>query len=324
MTTTVHLLAFVTREACPMLRCWLRWFTRLLSLAPEAGRSSVEYSLQLQTYALPANNFTQRERWTHVLNARLTFVLRVLNALPRGAIVVFTDLDVVPFRPLSALLPLEHDLTFMREPPGHGGRTGRQIANAGFYAVRVSKAALRFFGHVRWLARKRPTLMDQDIVNWILLARPGTSMYHNVSWSTWPRALATGVVADITDQTAAFHSIFATSHDEKVLRLRKALRRHEAALGEAQLAGRTGGSAPELPACEPLSGSSSSGSGASSAPSSWADPIYCGGAAASARDLGSAGADSTRHPNGVSCHDSSHGRCCTVRHAEARQMCGVT
>ena len=180
-TDTIHILAFVTRESCELLACWLRWVSHWLT-APDAAAT---FRLTIQHHIPPPNATTAGARWGHVLRQRLSFVLGMLQTLSAGSHVFFTDVDVVPFQSYSALLPLPADLTYMREPPGHGGRTGRHIVNAGFFGLRVTPKVVRYFGHQSWLAKEYPRLMDQDIANWLLLAKPGARMHHRgLDWAT--------------------------------------------------------------------------------------------------------------------------------------------
>lgn len=237
----LHILAFYTPDAC-LLACWKRWISHWLD-APTSSMDNVEYRLSMKMYS-PPEPVIGKERWRHVINARVSFILHSLDALPLGAVVLFTDLDVVPFRPPSKLLPLPYDITFMREPPGHGGRTGRHIVNAGFFAMRNGKNIKQLIGHWRWILKGRPNLMDQDVANWLLLAKPSTKMYHNVSWGTWPRSIATGLLEDVAPETCAFHAIFAVSDDEKLIRLNEAFDRHPKA-------------AATLPRCERAFGGAS-------------------------------------------------------------------
>jgi hypothetical protein len=234
--TQVHILAFVTKEACRMFGYWVAWLSHSL-LLPESGDTrtgSFRYKLNVLTYN-PPQNCSQRERWRHVLNERMSVVLNALNRMPERAILLFSDVDVVFFHPLASLLPwtAHHELTFMREPLGHGGATGRHVVNGGLFAARPTRRVKRFFGHARWLANQRPKLMDQDIYNWLLLAPPSSRMHHrNLSWATWPHKLVTGTPSQVTARTVAFHAIFARTHNEKCTRVRAAFQQRGTVIGE--------------------------------------------------------------------------------------------
>ena len=233
----VHLLAFTTPHSCVLLQCWLRWMGVWMS-DPHA---SAEIKLTVQSYLPDANFSSPKSRWRHVLLQRISCVYNMLEQLPVGSTFLFTDLDVVPFRPLTTLLPLPAELTYMREPPGHGGRTGRHIGNSGLFGVRVNPKTRKFFGHLKWLAKQYPRLMDQDLVNWLLLAKPGNSMHHPVQWATWPNTLVTGLLGEVTSETVAYHAIFANETSIKLAKLSEAFRR------------RYGVGAPSVPPCEPSS-----------------------------------------------------------------------
>jgi hypothetical protein len=222
-SNVLNILAF-NSHAC-LLPCWLSWLSQWLNVP-----STIEYRFEMKTYTSPPG-LTGKDRWRNVVNEKVSFVLSALDKLPDGAQVLFSDLDVVLFRPPSLLLPLPFDMTFMREPPGHGGKTGRHIVNTGLFAVRNRWSVRSVIGHWKWLLKQRDSLLhDQDVANWVLLAKPGTGMHHkNVSWGTWPAQVATGQVEDVTDATVAFHAIFTVTDDEKLARIGKAFERHAAA-----------------------------------------------------------------------------------------------
>ena len=246
MHARLHVLVYSTRESCALLTCWLSWASFWLV--------DREYDLHV-IMARPANvssnssGLMKTELWYAALRDKVFQVRDYIERVPLHSTVLVTDLDVVPMRPPSALLlPLPHEMTFMREPPGHGGRTGRQIVNAGFYALRVTRSTRRFLGHWAWLTSYRKALHDQDTCNWILLAKNGSRMAHpDLDWGTWPRSLATGLLADVGNETAAFHAIFTTG-EGKVRRIAEALERRRAALLS------TGTSGYSLSTCGPSSG----------------------------------------------------------------------
>ena len=224
MRSVLHILAFRTDDAC-LFPCWQRWMD--VWMAASKAEGNVDYVMHVERYSSPPN-LMRKDRWRHIINARVSFISSLLSEkLPDNSVALFSDLDVVPMRPPSSLLPLPYDITFMREPPGHGGATGRHIVNGGLFAVRNCKRTRRLFGHVKWLLKQRPSLMDQDVLNWILLAPPRSRMHHhNLSWGTWPRELASGLLEDVTVQMAAFHAIFAVDDEAKLHRLGRAFQKH--------------------------------------------------------------------------------------------------
>ena len=237
---TIHVLAFATRESCMMLECWLRWASSWLVTDDQPGLGAAyDYSIHLVRHtpnvSRASSGLMRTDRWYAVLRDRLLFVRDQVHALPINSKILFMDLDVVPLRPPANLLrPLPpHDITFMREPPGHGGRTGRHIVNAGLYLVVVSLASRRFLGHWAWLTHQQRKLHDQDTANWILLAKSGQSMHHaDLRWGTWPHTTAAGRLEDVTNETIAFHAIFATG-EEKLGKIAGAIERHRQLLGAA-------------------------------------------------------------------------------------------
>ena len=234
-SSELHLVTFATREQCVLLHCWLGWYAWWL-----AASDTKQYHLQLQHY-IPPPNITgaaaaSKIRWRHITLQKLAMMNRVVQRLPLHAQVLFSDLDVLPLQPYSRLVPLPEEITCMPEPPGHGGRTGRHVVNTGLIGVRVSPRTRRFFSHASWLTGQYPKLMDQDIVNWLLLAKPNTKMHHRgLRWTTWPRGLTTGVMEDVSNQTVAFHAIFAVSTEAKLARMREAYRRAGANLARPSM-----------------------------------------------------------------------------------------
>ena len=68
--TLLHILAFVTHDAC-LLPCWMRWMSIVLN-APSTA-FSVEYELTVKTHT-PPNALAAKDRWRHVVNAKIAFV----------------------------------------------------------------------------------------------------------------------------------------------------------------------------------------------------------------------------------------------------------
>lgn len=221
---STHVLAFVTRdrEGAVLESCWRAWWSH----ANRFGDGGA-FHLRLHAHDVPANITASapQVRWRHILNAKVSFVHDAIKTLPLGALALFTDLDVIPLRSyLGTLLPPPYTLTFMREPPGHGGRTGRHIVNTGLYALRVMPETKKFVAHWRRLARGYPRLNDQDTANWLLLAKRGSRLHQaGLEWGTWPRTLATGLLPDVSNSTAAFHAIFVPGAQAKLQRIGEAI-----------------------------------------------------------------------------------------------------
>ena len=105
---SMHVLVFATRDSCVLLSCWLGWASHWL-----ASEGAVEYyQLHLKMYQPSANvsvtGVFRSSRWMEVVRAKVSWVATTVSSLPTGATVMFTDTDVVPLRPLTALLPLPH------------------------------------------------------------------------------------------------------------------------------------------------------------------------------------------------------------------------
>lgn len=105
---SMHVLVFATRDSCVLLSCWLGWASHWL-----ATDGAIEYyQLHLKMYQPSANvsvtGVFRSSRWMEVVRAKVSWVATTVSSLPTGATVMFTDTDVVPLRPLTALLPLPH------------------------------------------------------------------------------------------------------------------------------------------------------------------------------------------------------------------------
>ena len=130
----IHLITFSTHNAAQVLDCWLQWAAHVIARDTTPQR---HYRLHLRSFGVsnisaarlsarakratasaPAGTFLTAA-WYAALNAKLVVVSELMEELRERSgeedVFIITDLDVLPLRPYSALLPcLEHEITFMR------------------------------------------------------------------------------------------------------------------------------------------------------------------------------------------------------------------
>jgi hypothetical protein len=247
----LHVLTFSTPETCELLHCWFSWMA-----AMTRSDTRTRYHLHVEAPGQIASGRHvvrgHRPVWFEALRMRLGFVVRFMNstAVDEGALVLFTDLDVLPFRPLSELavaMPQSSDVHFMREPcwqcsPVRSHADYRGAVNAGVYLMRGHARTRRFLEE--WRQRLEWTAFDandQDVAFDVLRANKGRT--HR--WGTFPPWLVAGLATDVTNETVAYHAIGATTRkgkerrrgdtESKVLKFEAAAHRWRTSHGAATL-----------------------------------------------------------------------------------------
>ena len=260
--SVIHLVAFATRHSERMQACWLRWAS---SMMVHDTTPQLSYRLHLRTHhpgnvsaaalsakakvataTTPPGAF-QTAAWYAAVNAKMAAwrdLLVDLHAAGRdNDFVIISDLDVAPLQPYSKLLACrEHDITFMREPKGHGGSFGPHLVNTGFSLIRNTEQVRAFFTNVCSRNAKYPRLHDQDIANALLygnlVGHPRARSYGLPSprgrplldWAVFPVSHVTGELEDVSEQTIAFHAIDAQNSTHKLAKLAAVFRRSGTAL----------------------------------------------------------------------------------------------
>jgi len=200
--TDLHILAYSDGNACLMRSCWTRWINRML-------HQDRDYRYHLHIESAPIVGHADAEttgsalyrsrNWITAVIGKIVFVLDVLrHAIPEGDVVVFTDLDVVPFRPFSVLVPLltEHraHLLWMYNPHW---RHNKHV-NTGFYVLANTPPVRWFFEEWNRSVNAR-TVDDQNNAHAILYS--SAPRKHSLVWKTLPLHTVTYNVSQIQESS---------------------------------------------------------------------------------------------------------------------------
>ena len=118
--------------------------------------------------------------------------------------------------------------------------------NGGFYVIRNTPDVRAFLVNVVAKGKMFPKLHDQDIANAILLKfiRHPRAKYFGLrdtrgkprlNWGVFPRALVTGRLEEVNEQTVAYHAIDAENTTHKAARLSDAFQRSGTSLPHCRL-----------------------------------------------------------------------------------------
>ena len=80
----------------PLLQCWMRFMSDMTE-----ANAGCAYQLHVKTYRTNATGPLVK---VSILRQKIKFVRKTLTEIPAGSRFIFTDLDVLPLRSLSALL----------------------------------------------------------------------------------------------------------------------------------------------------------------------------------------------------------------------------
>ena len=242
---SLRVVAFATPSSCGLYRCWMQWMANIAS-----ADQSMAYDFNVRVQ--PHGNFTQssgaeRERlYLMGVKGKIAYVKQVLHERSQiagdGEWILFTDLDVVPLRPLSMLPPLQTNASasgnanttiwFMNERHEHGGKLGSWTVNSGFYLLRNTLEARRFVKYWHVMLCRNRKLKDQDAANFLLNKQMTRS---EIAWDTFDESMVTGNVERVDARTIAYHAIHAQWAADKAVKLREAFARARAARGGVEL-----------------------------------------------------------------------------------------
>lgn len=210
-----------------MLTCWLAWFKRMT-----LRDTLLSYEVHMQMGEWDASNSSESSwrssAWLEGIMQKVRFLLTTIHQVPEGALVLLTDLDVMPLNPYSGLvaaMPPSRDLMMMHNYQTHF------VANSGFQLLR-NNVRTRLFVDT-WLAEMMrfglsPNKDDQRFFNIILYdieTRPDKRPGLNLSWATFPHNLV-GAKLDgrfVTPRTIAFHALGRPSSRSKLQRMDEVL-----------------------------------------------------------------------------------------------------
>ena len=106
----------------------------------------------------------------------------------------------------------------------------------GFYVFRNTPNVRAFLANMVAKGNMFPRLHDQDIANAILLRSVRHSLEKSaLNWGVFPRALVTGQLEDVNEQTVAYHAIGAENTTHKATRLSDAFQRSGTPLPHCRL-----------------------------------------------------------------------------------------
>ena len=230
----IHILAWSSwLHSTPSLSsCWVAWMESMI-----ARDASITYTLHLHRPKPPdrAAPLSEEGRWRAAMLERWDWVADVVEAArvrPRGgnSTFIFTDMDVIPLRPYSTLLPLlgdDQDAVFARTMIARP----REPVNLGFVLFRPSNAMLAF---VHNLSRRVAAFVDTDRVDQVAAGallrgqRNGPVRGQHggngvLRWGLLPAdIIATGRTELISPTTIAFHAVGTLSPLSKLRALQKA------------------------------------------------------------------------------------------------------
>jgi len=226
---------------------WVSWMNSMLTYDP-----CTKYVVE-GTKVPGDDSNSSRNIWGggKTLALKLAWIAQATERAARSgdqALLVFTDTDVVPFRPFSSL-EVAHSITFMAEPKA----SGNGPVNTGFIVIKNARATnVRYFLHqcVRYSTK---TANDQTVVNWLLglakqnrrlvghqqadgsyldnglslPAKPPYQFHQKLDWGVFPLNVISGIQHHIHPlQTVAYHAIFSGTDFQKTVHLMQA---HESA-----------------------------------------------------------------------------------------------
>ena len=233
---SLHILATSTPQTCKMMACFLVWMRRMMLYD-----TTVDHQLHLKTYTPPNGTSGAGEFLSASYNSatasKAALIGGFLRTVPDGTVVVFTDLDIVPFEPYSELpghVPPERELTFMYNNIPH------EPVNTGFMMIRNSERVRDFMD--RWKAQMEAVLrsvdddykkirppFDQKMANLVIRRLPKSN--RSVRWGVFDNHLVTGLPDFVGKCTFAYHAISVGNHSGKMGRIDGAFARKRSRVG---------------------------------------------------------------------------------------------
>eukprot|EP00966_Prymnesium_polylepis_P182039 4217245-Prymnesium_polylepis.1 len=202
---SLHVVIYVSREQYNWYTCWKRWFSDMVQADPVVTYYT-HVKIDTKNVSLPRASAQGRYRdigWYRAVHEKIFWMQRILYALREfpDEPVLYADLDVVPFRPFSWLLPYLNgtiELLFMK--------MGQSLVNTGLMLMRNSHPVRRFYSEWAEIMRRDSTANDQKVV-YDLLAQ--MQQAHTIpSWTTFPKSVASDHRSTVAfGATVAFHAV---------------------------------------------------------------------------------------------------------------------
>ena len=152
--------------------------------------------------------------WTAGTRAKVAWVNSVTARYTTDTVYLVTDLDVMPLRPLDALVrwfvrQRTVEVAFMREPGRTTGMHGVQWAlNTGFFLLRNTWQVRTFIAHWKARIHMNKHMLEQDLANWLLVSPHAA--HTQLNWTLIPDELATANLSRVGPRTVAFHAVGVT------------------------------------------------------------------------------------------------------------------
>ena len=213
--------AFSTAETEGLLQCWMAWMPTLM--AADAKITYHVHVVRLHAPILSDSFAAYRRGLRSKVSEASAYIDMLMSAHRRRSPVLFTDVDVVPLRPFSELLPTmrSFDLVFMREPIG----SGSGFLNTGVYLLWPTPRVQHFMQ--TWAANINDELWsDQLVANRLLWGWQATTpasfepastlpdvnktLWKGLRWDTFSPQTVAGVDPQVTvvrGATVAYHAI---------------------------------------------------------------------------------------------------------------------
>lgn len=220
----LHVIAMSTPDTCPMLGCWMTNMKRMIN-----HDQSVQYRLHVFNDVVgnrtSSSEVYKSPAWVRAQGRKVRYVSQFMKRAPEDAMVLFTDVDVLPFGPYSVLLkrlPTNREVTFMYTYVRH------QPANGGFYLMRNTANVRRLLD--MWEQANSVLLQDnyddQRAINMLLHVnvsrhRGGAGLLR-LDWGNFDLSHVSGSLDDVSTSLIAFHAIGAAGNHDKIERLNEA------------------------------------------------------------------------------------------------------
>ena len=233
----LHILTVATPQACAMLHCWTGWMRDM-----QLQDDDVEYLTHVYTFTpkhgsgsgtRSGNSNFGSPSFNQAAAAKSELVDEFLSTMREGALVLFTDLDVIPLRSYGVLVDYleteapSFEILFMWDMLRH------IPANVGFMIMRNTAAVRHLIRE--WRVRQQhntaQSTSDQMLLNRMLLhEHTSNSHFHycpncnrSIRWGNIPQTIVSQLDNFNRSSVIAFHATGASSHHTKMDRITRAI-----------------------------------------------------------------------------------------------------
>lgn len=229
----LHVVALATPESCRMLSCWQSW-SRSMQLQDDR----IDYITHVYKFAsLQASRAAYGSRsYNRATAAKAEVLDNFLRWLPQGAVLLFTDLDVLPLRSYSELLQYMEEEAPSIEIFFQWEYLTHMPVNTGFILLKNTLSVRQLIRDWRERLAGNDAIFgpgtDQRILNHILLFQRTCNHRHpycrycnlSVRWGNFPVTLVSAMDKHLSASLVAFHATGASTETAKMSRISNALR----------------------------------------------------------------------------------------------------